>query len=279
MSWLHQWSTPGFSTVRESIETQVWRAGRYGHTGLSDQPFVVLSTARDAGNDPTTTIRAGTIMARSAVSPANTIVPIGQNLSLGQPVGVLPYTINVLDYTATAGNKPIPLLRSGLLYTNELLTGAYDTSPAGDVQPSELLLAQLNNLGFFFDDQELHGTGITRAAVNAATTVAEADIKHGTQLTVGSASTTTVTMPEIIARDQRRTTTGTQCHEGFTVRLVGASDATGAVTINRSGSNTFLKTAAASATSLTIDRDTGPIHWLDLVAVQSGAECFWLVNQ
>lgn len=134
---------PGMTTAIESEESQVWHAGRHGQTFLSEKPVLIDSTAADANNTPTTTLRGGLVMMRRD-SDGNT-----QQYARGTAGvinGVLPFHQDMLDFSGAVGDRWVQLFKTGFLKFSELKVAA-------EASVSLAVCDALSSMGFYFDDQ------------------------------------------------------------------------------------------------------------------------------
>lgn len=112
---------PGITTARETEERQILASSRGNvESMLMDMPVVIRSSAADAGNTPTTTLRAGLIMAIGSDGKA---FQYTANATDGtqNAVGILPESVSMLDLTATAVDKAARLFVNGPFRESELI--------------------------------------------------------------------------------------------------------------------------------------------------------------
>src|SRR5688572_33041157 len=102
MSEFTSGNTPGFRAQVEADEAQVWWSGRNGQTQIATRKIALAASAVDAGNTPTTTLRAGLVLAidgtTGAAHPYDPDATDGKQIA----VGVLEKAQDMLvDGTAT----------------------------------------------------------------------------------------------------------------------------------------------------------------------------------
>lgn len=130
---------PGYTSLLSSFETALIWAAHHGEKNLLVMPFRLSSTATDANNTPTTTLRAGLILGKKdsdglyyAYDPTATD---GTQI----PAGVLGSTIDMLGAANTAVAKTVPVITRG-----NIVVGALINSDAN-------ALRCLSQMGFIFD--------------------------------------------------------------------------------------------------------------------------------
>lgn len=115
-------ASPGFSAEITDAPKQVWWSGPGGQHQRTQRKMTIDSTAVDAGNTPTTTLRAGNLIA-VADGGTNGFVYDPDGLD-GKDVvvGVLEESISMLDGTGVAEAKSgRPVMTGGLVKTAELI--------------------------------------------------------------------------------------------------------------------------------------------------------------
>jgi hypothetical protein len=174
-------SQPGFSPRLFAEEKQVWWSGRGGQNLLATRQVTIASTATDATASPTTTLRAGTILAlRSSDNKAVVYNPAADDGSQF-PFGILERAIDMLvDGVAT--ERFATVLVQGLIKEDQV--------HGLDARARQLLSAR-----FLFDRhlQEkgaslLQPRGVARKGGNYTVTAAD----HGTQFVATAAATFTL---------------------------------------------------------------------------------------
>jgi hypothetical protein len=101
---------PGFQSKNESVPVQLTWSGRQGNDLAATRKVVIGSTAVDAGNSPTTTLRAGLVY--PYVASAND----GRQI----PIGILEREINMLE-DGTATDRFTHMLVQGMVRENRIL--------------------------------------------------------------------------------------------------------------------------------------------------------------
>ncbi len=119
MSEFTSGNVPGFQTKQESEEKQVTWSGRAGQDLIATKKVVIDSTAVDAGNSPTTTLRGGLVVAMKD-SDGN-IYAYDPDATDGTQIalGVLPKHQNML-VEGVAADRFSQILVHGMLRQNEL---------------------------------------------------------------------------------------------------------------------------------------------------------------
>lgn len=175
---------PGIQTAVETAERQPWW-GR--HEQQLRKGVTISSAAVDAGNTPTTILRAGLILAQLnsggkwvAWDPNS-----GADTGAETARGVLEFDLDMLNPSGTAVDRDVPILVGGLLKATSLLIEgtamvAFTASSQGN---GPLARLQLGN-SFLFDDQiPFRGLGLGSAMRNRQVVAAD------TALTVVAADT------------------------------------------------------------------------------------------
>lgn len=150
-------SLPGMYSGNETSEKVVW-FGRQEHNSYGEQA-VIGSTAVDAGNSPTTTLRAGLLLGR--ITATNKLVQFDPTATDGTQFweAVLLRDISMLNAAGTAEDKyGHVLLRGGLKIADLLILGAAFSGHAGEHQARR----QANGRFWLDDDIDnaMQGTGL-----------------------------------------------------------------------------------------------------------------------
>lgn len=187
-------SLPGQGDMTESQERQVLWDSRM----ILRKSIVIDSTAVDAGNTPTTTLRAGLLLGKQTADGNhyqwNPVATDGTEVLSA----VLEEGLSMLNVYGTAEDKGVVAIASGPLQAAQLLIGgtALQSSDYGN-----LARAALFRMGCTLDDQSLplvsaYGPPIREIAKTADYTVVASD--NGTKFTTAGASGTVVfTLPAI----------------------------------------------------------------------------------
>lgn len=113
-------SLPGFAAIVESEEKQIHWSGPDGQDQASHQTVLIDSTAVDAGNTPTTTIRGGVMLgildADGNAYPYDSDHPTG----LDSPVGILPQAVDILGREVLATDRSTKVTTSGLIKASQV---------------------------------------------------------------------------------------------------------------------------------------------------------------
>lgn len=120
MSEFTSGNAPGFQTKQESEEKQVTWSGQHGQNLVATKKVVIDSTATDAGNSPTTTLRGGLVVA--VKDSDGNVYPYAADANDGRqiPLGILPKHQDMLvDDVAT--DRFSQVLVHGLVRENELV--------------------------------------------------------------------------------------------------------------------------------------------------------------
>lgn len=120
MSTFAKNNVPGWDTALESEEVEVRAAVEKDANPILRQSAVIDSTAVDAGNTPTTTLRAGLIMARKAAD--GNVYPYDADADDGTqtPVGVLGEYVDMLK-NGVAADRWTKLITHGVLKQSALI--------------------------------------------------------------------------------------------------------------------------------------------------------------
>ena len=112
------WSTPGTGALVSTSEVQVW-TGREGHTLPSN--VLLSSAAVDAGNSPTSTLRAGLLLGQ--ITASGLWKQYDPTATDGSQVArlVLNNGLSTLGSDGVAANKEAPVLVVGVLVAANLL--------------------------------------------------------------------------------------------------------------------------------------------------------------
>lgn len=186
---------PGSSALVEASESQVWWGREFG-TLHADQ--LIGSAAVDAGNTPTTVLRAGLIL---AVKESDGLLypfdPDSTTAGLNVAHAVLDRSISMLNNQGSAANKQGHVLLAGALRGSKLLIeGAALIGHTAEHQ----VRRQLEATGRYFFDTKMRngaaclGGALAHKAASGATAVGVAD--NG-MMFVASGADTTFTLPTI----------------------------------------------------------------------------------
>lgn len=139
-------SLPGSYSASETSEKVVW-FGRQEHNAYGEQA-VIVSTAVDAGNTPTTSLRAGLTLGR--ITTTNKLVQFDASATNGSQFieAVLLRDIDMLNGSGVAEDKSSHvILRGGLRVSDLLVLGAAFSGHAGEHVIRRQTLSR-----FWFDD-------------------------------------------------------------------------------------------------------------------------------
>ena len=120
MSEFTSGNVPGVGTQRDSIETQVWWAGRHGQDLIATKKVTIDSTAVDSGNTPTTTLRGGNLLALADSSGKALTYDPDANDGRQIAIGVLEKHQDML-VEGTAADRFTQMLVHGFLKQGELV--------------------------------------------------------------------------------------------------------------------------------------------------------------
>lgn len=190
-------SLPGVSTLTQSYEAQILWGGNQARV-LYDTDCVIKSTTVDAGNTPTTTLRAGLVLGRKTSD--GLLYAWNHDASDGTeiPVGVLLNSISMLGASGSVEDKDAGAqgvcisgpIKASLLFIEGTAFGSSDNA---------YLLRKLWKDRFLFDDDkgQLYSGDIKREVAKTANyTVVATDV--GTLFTNAAASgSVTFTLPAI----------------------------------------------------------------------------------
>lgn len=195
-SMANQLATPGISTtyVQETIEILFGRAELAVFS-----PGLLSGAARDAGNTPTTLLRAGLLLGKitssgKLIEASPTAVDGSQNI-----VGVLPIDMNA-QLLATNTDRYLPILTQGCVKASSLLIGGEAARGIAGETYEYWVRAQMSP-NFTFDDQPPKANAIGAwqriEYVTADRTVVAAD--HGTLfICQGGSGAVNFTLPAML---------------------------------------------------------------------------------
>lgn len=218
----HASNQPGLSPRLFAEEKQLWWSGRGGQNLLATRQVTIASTATDATASPTTTLRAGTIMAlRSVDGKAVVYNPAGDDGSQFA-FGILERAIDMLT-NGVATERFATVLVQGLIKEDQL--------HGLDARARQQLASR-----FLFDrhlqeraSQLLQPRGVVRKSADAAVTSAD----NGVQFVATGA--VTFTLPAVA--------------NGLAFRFVQTTD--NALTISGSANIVHKGNAAANSVAFT----------------------------
>ena len=115
-------SEPGFSTIQETEEVQVWYAGIDGQNLVAQKKATILSTETDAGNtNLTETLRGGLVMAVLDSGGKAVLYDPDANDGSQCAVGILPRHLDMNDDLGTVEDKFSFLIINGLIQESAVL--------------------------------------------------------------------------------------------------------------------------------------------------------------
>ena len=196
MTRLGGWGVPGTGALDITTEYEILWGGDRAKGLVLEQSAVYSGAARDAGNTPTTVLRAGLIMGK--VTSSGELEEWDADASDGtQDIwGVLPYELRAQDFEANNADRvaPVivraPLKAAGLLIQGSALVGHADEFLARKV---------LHDAGYILDDdpQGFKAGYGNRVAVVTGTTDTLTAAENGTTIFYNNAASVTVTLPAI----------------------------------------------------------------------------------
>jgi len=119
MSEFTSGNVPGSRQKTESAESQVWWSGRGGQNQIATLPITLDATTVDPGNTPTTTIRAGNLVAIEEATGKVKLYNPDANNGLQVAVGLLEKTQDML-VDGVAAPRMTQMIVSGLLKEGEI---------------------------------------------------------------------------------------------------------------------------------------------------------------
>lgn len=191
------WGTPGVGSERTVSESELlWGADQVRSACLW-KSAVISGAIRDAGNTPTTVIRAGLIVGK--LTSGGEYEEWDADASDGSQdiAGIIDTEMRAQDYDATNQDRVFRLLvgRAPIKATKMLIQGSALIGHADEY----LARRQLHDAGFVFDDDPFSykaGAGKRVAQVTGTTDALTAD-ENGTTLFYNNAASVTVTLPAI----------------------------------------------------------------------------------
>lgn len=190
-----QFGSPGVGSTQSSSARQIlW--GRPQEREVIDTGAVISSTATDAGNTPTTVLRAGTLM--GVITASGKWAQWNPDASDGTETlrGVLPVELAMVDHFGTAVDRDAPMILKAPVRTSMLLTegDALD----GDVD-EYLARRKLAEIGFTLDDDvQNFKSGINQRTATKITDYTVVGDDNGT-LFLATTADATFTLPAIAA--------------------------------------------------------------------------------
>ena len=185
---------PGVRSERQAIEYDIIWGGDRNQVGLLQAPQAQYSSVmRDAGNTPTTDIRAGLIVALN--SSTNELEEWDADATDGTQDlrGVVPEEFSVLDIDGTAVDKlaPSPIVKAPLRAASLLIQGTAFTSHVDEFLARRIL----HSMGCVLDDDpQGYLAGITtRYLVDTTTSRTVTESENGTFFTFSNAAAVAVT--------------------------------------------------------------------------------------
>lgn len=191
-----QFGTPGFTALAASTDVELFWGGDASRITVLTKPAVVLATAVDAGNTPTSHLRKGLLLGRVTASSKhaqwNPLATDGsQELD-----GVLPYELITVDGLGGSKENMVPVVviaplkvSSLLVLGNPLLGSTYEY----------LARRRLHQLGCVLDD-DVNGylAGVTPRSQTRITDYTVLATDNGTRFYADTANAT-FTLPAIRA--------------------------------------------------------------------------------
>jgi hypothetical protein len=142
------WGTPGQTTLSETVENEIFWGAEFPrlilHGGMT-----LSSTAADAGNTPTTLLRAGLILAEETTG--NELSEWNHDATDGSQniYGILTREINTLGFDAVAADQQLEIALRGPVKAGELLVeGSALVGHANEY----IARRSLHSQGFILDD-------------------------------------------------------------------------------------------------------------------------------
>jgi len=139
--------TPGFDTIKETEEYQLWGSGPDNQHQRFTQKIHIKSTTVDSGNTPTTTLRGGFLLGRKASDGLDYAYDPDADDGTQVPVGFLEQGTTMLDRYGVAADKVKSILKGGLIQNTADLVGSDNQA-----------LAVLLRTGFHLMQAEPHGS-------------------------------------------------------------------------------------------------------------------------
>lgn len=226
-------SNPGTTALVETEELQLWSSGPDNNHQRFVKKVSIKSTVTDGGNSPTTTLRAGKVLAiKTSDGMAYAYAPTGTD-GTQTPVGVVPRYLSMYDRFGVVEDKFSHVLTAGWLKDVAMLLGS-----------DKYAIAVLARLGLRPAQVDPHGSlfGVYykgRYFNTADYTILNAD--HGTKQ-VAITNAVNFTLPDLA-------TVG----RGFEVFIYNAVDATMVIT---AAANTIIYGDAGGALSTTLTFNT-----------------------
>lgn len=207
-------NAPGFRAAIESDEVEILRSGQNGQDMASTSNEIILSSATDSGNTPTTTLRGGLVMGLVDAS--------GKLQAYGAPstddgrdavVGLLPKMQNMLQQ-GTAADRWVNILRSGMIKAGELVGLDYHVR------------AVLARTGFLFDGDTPEGAAFlvhAKRAIRKAANFTILTSQNGCAF-ISTANAVNFTLPTIARGLSYEIWNGSFAASNNTVVVTGSSN-------------------------------------------------------
>lgn len=190
------WGYSGVGAAIASISRELlW----HDHVVVA-QDKTYSSAILDAGNTPTTDIRAGLLL--GAVTASGELEEWDADATDGTQnlVGVNPHTFRTLDWDGTAQDRDVPggrIVRAGLKASSLLIQGTALTDHVDEFLAREALAA----MGCILDDDPMNWKAGSMAPPRYATVTGTTDTlteaENGSVISYSNAASVTVTLPPI----------------------------------------------------------------------------------
>lgn len=196
MTRLGGWAQPGAGTIDQTTEYEIFWGGDRGKGMVLEQSAKYSGAMRDAGNTPTTVIRAGLLMGQ--VTASNELEEWDADASDGteQLFGVVPYELRAQDFDANNADRVAGVVvRAPLKAASLLIQGTALTSHVDEF----LARRALHAMGCVLDDdpQGALAGAVKRFAQVTGTTDTLTESQNGMVLFYNNAASVTVTLPTI----------------------------------------------------------------------------------
>lgn len=242
-------TAPGYSTIQETGEWQGLLNARGREMLLIDKNVTISSAATDAGNTPTTTLRAGSVMAK--LDSGGEYVLYDPDATTGAQIarGVLLEQLNMLDYAGVAEDKPMALIA---------IRANFRASELHNIDAAAR--QQLIQLGCVFDDPA--GSQALQGALGV--------VEKATDYTVVAADNGAL----FVATAAVNFTLPTKAH-GLNFQFLQTADANMVIT----GSNDIICDGDAAASTVTYSTASHKIgSWAEIRCIYVGGALKWIAK-
>jgi hypothetical protein len=197
MTRLGGWAQPGSGTIDQTTEREIFWGGDRGKGHVLEQSAKYSGAMRDAGNTPTTVLRAGLLM--GTVTSSGELEEWDADASDGtqELFGVLPYELRAQDFDANNADRVASVVvRAPLKVGGLLIQGTAFTSHVDEF----LARRQLHAAGSILDDdpQGFKAGAGGRIVTDSTAAITITEAQNGTTfISTHTAANIAITLPTI----------------------------------------------------------------------------------